>query len=306
LNRKGGAGATAAGIAAVIIVGAVGAMMFEGNSQQSQGGSGNIGSAFSNGIGALKSGLGFAAGGGLATVEAATVGLIAETFTGSAPIPPTCSATPKNSYIELVNTGSTKGTATGVTITYGGQVNGFSISGPCAIGPAGSSTSTMYVLFKGPSQLPNSSVPEAGQPFVGSVTLSNGGRLPFTGKFYSGYPSVATSGLSIIAADFTAGNPTNSSCGSTPEVGHSYIMLNNTGTVGANATDVTFYTRNGTSTIPVHEPCVIGPDGTASDVAYVLFGSDSKMNFAVTPGQSFNGTVSLSNRSDVPFKGVFQ
>jgi hypothetical protein len=306
LRRHGGIGANVAGILVLVIVVAVGAMMYGGQQLQSKEGSGSGGGGpLSDAFSFMKNGLSFASGGGLAQVQTATVGLIADTFTGDAPISPTCGVAPRNSYIQVVNTGSATGNVKGVTITYGGAVNRFSISGPCAVGSSGSPTATMYILFKGPSKLADSTVAQPGLPFTGEVTLDDGANLPFAGSFFQGYPKVMVEGVRLAAADFVKGLPTNSTCGADVS-GHSYIRLNNSGTVGTTATAVTISTKNGTSTIPIAGSCHLGVDGTTSAVTYILFGQDENVNFTAVAGQAYTGSVVLSSKQRVSFDGTFQ
>jgi hypothetical protein len=309
MKRRGGVGATVAGVVTIIIVVAFGAVIIEGNSEggsQSKGKSGGeIGSSLSNGLGMLESGLRFAGGGGLGQVQTEGIVMMSDTFTGSAPVQPTCSTSPINSFIQLTNKGSGNGAATGVTITYGGSNNAFSIAGPCQIGPSGSATATTYILFKGPSELPNSSAPEPGEPFVGSVALSDGAHLPFTGMFSSGYPIVRATSVSLRAASFSKGPPTNSTCAFAPVPGYSFIMLNNTGTVGDGVMDLTISSGNSTSTVPIAGVCGIGASGTPDDISYVLFGPKSQLSFTAVPGLPFNGTVWMNSKLQVRFSGIF-
>lgn len=307
MKRRGGFGVTIAAILTFIIVLAIGADMVLGNSQStSQGGSGGgIGRDISNGLALVKSGLQFAGGDGMSTVEAATVSLISDTFTGSAPIQPTCSAVPANSYIQLTNTGSKEGAAVGVTITYAGAKNTFKIAGSCDIGPSGSDASTTFILFKGPSELPNSDVPQSGEQFSGTVAMSDGATLPFVGVFSSGYHTIHATAVSLVAARFSKGAPTNSTCSTTLASGDSYIMLNNTGTIGASVVGLTLTSGNSTNTIPLAGKCGIGAEGTASDILYVLFPPNSQLNFTAVQGQSFNGVFSLDDRTTVSIIGTF-
>ena len=241
----------------------------------------------------------------MSEVQTGAVGLISDTFTGSAPVQPTCSATPVNSYIQLTNTGSSKGAAVGVTITYAGAKNTFKIAGACDIGPSGSSTATTFVLFKGPSELPNSPVPQAGVQFSGIVAMSDGADLPFIGVFSSGYHIIKATTVSLVAAHFSKGSPTNATCSPTLAAGDSYVMLNNTGTVGASVVGMTLNSGNSTSPIPLAGNCGVGPEGTPSDILYFLFPPNSQLNFTAAAGQSFDGIVSLVDRTSVSFQGTF-
>jgi hypothetical protein len=306
MRRRGGLGANIAGVLAIVLVLAFGAVIVEGYFHPQGGSLGGLGNALSNGVSLVESGLQFAGGGGMSEVETQAVGLISDTFTGNAPIQPTCSPTPVNSFIQLTNTGSSKGAAVRVSITYAGARNTFSIAGPCEIGPAGSATGHMFILFKGPSELPNSPAPEAGQPFVGSVAMSDGADLPFTGVFSSGYHIVKATAVMLNASGFEAGPPTNATCSSTLVPGDSYVLLNNTGTVGAGVTGITIGSGNSTSTLEIGGNCAIGPDGTPSAITYILFAPKSRLGFTPSAAQDFGGTVALDDRTSVSFQGTFR
>ena len=306
MKRRGGLGVTIAGVLTVVIVLGIGAAMVMGNGRSQGGSGGGIGGELSNGLALVKSGLQFAGGDGMSTVQTETVSLISDTFTGSAPVQPTCSEVPVNSYIQLTNEGSSKGGAVGVTITYAGTTNTFKIAGACDIGPSGTgAAATTFILFKGPSELPNSPAPQSGDQFTGSVAMSDGADLPFVGVFSSGYQIVKATAVSLVAARFSKGAPTNITCSPTLVLGDSYVMLNNTGTVGAGVVGVTINSGNSTNPIPIAGNCGIGPEGTPLDILYVLFPPTSRLNFTAVAGQSFNGFVSLDDRTNVSFQGTF-
>jgi hypothetical protein len=85
-------------------------------------------------------------------------------------------------YLVLTNTGTQPAALTGVTITWAGANNAFSPPpAGCAIGPAGSSTATLYINLPDPATLSVAAVP--GQTFQGAVTFSSGAAAPFTGTF---------------------------------------------------------------------------------------------------------------------------
>jgi hypothetical protein len=319
LKRKAvGVGLIAGAVIAVILVAVGGTLVYQDTMQQqsilsngagsqstSSGQSGNdIVGGLSGALAVLKDAI--ASGGGLAQVQTNGVGLIADTFTGDAPLAPTCSATPKNSYIGLTNKGSANGTVTSVTITYGGEKNDFSIAGTCKVGPSGSPTATMYVLFRGPSKLANSNVPQPGLPYLGTVTLSSGAHLPFTGTWFQGYAQISNASVSLPASNFTQGKPTNTTCSTIPAPGKAYVALTNTGTVGVSATLVTITWKDVTNTFSLGGACFIGPDGTPSAVTYILFGATNSLSVAAVAGQPFMGSVDLSFGSPIAFSGSFQ
>ena len=302
---------------AVIVVAVGGTIVYQDTMQQASVLSNNAGSQSSSGqsgsdiMGSLSGALsmlqdGIASGGGLAQVQTNGAGLIADTFTGDASRAPTCGATPKNSYIALTNKGSANGTATSVSITYGGEKNDFTIAGQCRIGPSGSPTATTYLLFPGPSKLPNSNVPQPGLPYLGIVILSNGAHLAFTGNWFQGYPQISNTTVAFPASNFIQGKPMNTTCSTTPLPGRAYIALTNTGTVGISATQVTVTWKDVTNTFSISGSCYIGPDGTTSAVTYILIGATGDLKVTAEPGQSYTGTVALSFGTPIQFSGTFQ
>jgi len=83
------------------------------------------------------------------------------------------------------------------------------------------------------------------------------------------------------------------------------VVLNNTGTVGAGIVGVTLNSGNSTNSIPIAGSCGIGPGGTPLDILYILFPPKSQLNLTAVAGQSFNGMVSLDDRTSVSFQGTF-
>jgi len=246
-----------------------------------------------------------ASSGGLAQLEVSGVGLIADTFTGSHPLSPVCGSASRNSYLMLLNLGSTDGTPESVTITYGGADNVFTVSGPCAVHPTGSINSTMYILFPGPSLLPNSGLPKPSDLYVGSVALTNGAKLPFSGKFLQGYPEVTAVQTVFPAADFAAGVAGNATCASAPAPGKPYIALTNAGTLGASFVQVTVNLKGASNIFQISGPCSVGPDGTSSATIYVVFGGTNKLGSAPAAGEQFSGFVAPPTGAGIPFEGVF-
>jgi len=242
----------------------------------------------------------------LAQIESPSAGLVANTFAGDKPAPPTCATTPRDSYIQLSNLGTGSGSATGVTITSGGVSNDFTINGPCKVGPAGSPTATTYVNFRGLSELSNSSAPVAGQQYVGSVTLADGVPILFTGRFGEGQPQVSVTGIALPAASFGQGKPINATCVTTPVPADSYIMLTNAGTAEAAVTSVSITWKNATNVFSISGLCNVGLDGTPSSITYLNFGSSNSLAVAAVAGQSFTGTLTLSTGTQIPFSGEFQ
>ena len=160
--------------------------------------------------------------------------------------------------------------------------------------------------FQGPSKLVNSLAPVPGLPYIGSVTLSNGAHLGFTGNFFQGYPDVSNTGVTLAASAFTVGKSGNATCSATPTAGNASITLANAGTVGTSVTLVTITTKDGTNTFSMGASCWVGPDGTSSAILQIMFGAKSMLSAAVAPGQTYTGSVTFSGGTQVPFSGTFQ
>jgi hypothetical protein len=260
----------------------------------------------SGGFSMLSGELQGASGKGLAEIEASGSGLIADTFTGDQLTSPTCSATPRDSYIQLVNIGTDSGTVVGVTITSGGSNSEFEIVGPCAVGPSGSATAVVFVIFRGLTKLANSPVPKAGQQYTGTVVLATGTPVLFIGQFSQGHSQVSATSVVLQAADFGQGKPVNATCSTTPPTGSPYITLNNVGTAGATVTQVAIMWKNATTAFSIGGSCFVGPDGASSATTYVVFGSGNALSVAAVVGQSFTGTVTLLAGTPVQFSGEFK
>jgi hypothetical protein len=94
-----------------------------------------------------------------------------------------CGTTPTAPYLTLTNTGTTAAAVASVTITWAGANSAFAAPGGCIIGASGSSTATTYLNFAAASYLAAQGAQDAvsGQSYTGTVTLSNGAQLLFTG-----------------------------------------------------------------------------------------------------------------------------
>ena len=93
----------------------------------------------------------------------------------------TCSTTASGAYLVVTNTGTAAGTVTGVTLTWAGANNAYTPSGSCSIGAAGSATATTYINL--PATASITATATTGQTFQGTVTLSNGAEVLYTGTF---------------------------------------------------------------------------------------------------------------------------
>ncbi len=94
-----------------------------------------------------------------------------------------CASTSAIPYLTLTNTGTGAAIITGVTITWAGTNNAFAAPPSCKIGASGTPTSTTYLNFVAASHLSATGAVDAvpGQAYTGTITLSNGAHLLFTG-----------------------------------------------------------------------------------------------------------------------------
>jgi hypothetical protein len=93
----------------------------------------------------------------------------------------TCATTSAGSYLTLTNTGSGSASVTTISFTWAGGNTAYTGPTNCSIAASGSSTATTYVVFPATSTISPSAI--SGQTFTGTVTLSNGTQLLFTGTW---------------------------------------------------------------------------------------------------------------------------
>ncbi len=121
-----------------------------------------------------------------AQVQVTSQNLIAADLTlANSAANPTCSITGAADALTLTNTGTAATTVTGVTITWAGAVNSFSVAA-CTVAAAGNAGATsngnpISILFTATNHLTVNAV--TGQTYTGTVTLGNGAVLLFSGTF---------------------------------------------------------------------------------------------------------------------------
>ena len=96
----------------------------------------------------------------------------------------TCVTTgPTAPYLTLTNTGTASSSITSVTISWANANNAYQLTAAttCAIGAAGSTSAITYAEFVATPKV--STAPIGGQSYSGTVTLSNGAQLLFTGTW---------------------------------------------------------------------------------------------------------------------------
>jgi len=100
---------------------------------------------------------------------------------GSNAASPTCSTAGAPNSLILTNTGTAPASATSVTITFGGLVYAFVITGACTVTPAGSASGNPIIITMAPTDLVVSAT--SGGTYTGTVTLNNGAILIFESTF---------------------------------------------------------------------------------------------------------------------------
>jgi flagellin-like protein len=99
-----------------------------------------------------------------------------------------CATSSSLSYLTLTNTGTGSAGVSTVSITWAGSNNAYSNSGTaasCNIGAAGATggnPAVMYLIFPITSRVSSASA-APGQAYTGTVTLTNGAQLLFTGTW---------------------------------------------------------------------------------------------------------------------------
>ena len=101
--------------------------------------------------------------------------------TGSAGTITCVTSAPASPYLTLTNSGSAGAQVTGVVITWAGVNNNFAMTATCTVGAAGSASAVTYAEFVATPKV--SVLAVAGQTYSGTVTLSNGAQLLFTGTW---------------------------------------------------------------------------------------------------------------------------
>jgi hypothetical protein len=92
-----------------------------------------------------------------------------------------CASSSPGSYIAITDTGTVSSSVTAVSITWAGSNAAYAPIGTCSIGATGSTTASTYIIFTAPTKITPSAI--LSQTYTGTVTLSNGAQLLFTGSW---------------------------------------------------------------------------------------------------------------------------
>jgi flagellin-like protein len=117
-----------------------------------------------------------------AQIQVTGIALVGATLAaGSGTATPTCATGSTANSITLTNTGTAAASATAISITYGGAVATFSITGACIVTPAGKASGNPMTITMAAADLVTGAV--SGASYTGTVTMSNGAILIFAGTF---------------------------------------------------------------------------------------------------------------------------
>jgi flagellin-like protein len=94
---------------------------------------------------------------------------------------PGCATGAAANSITLTNTGTAAAAATSMSITYGGAVYTFAITGACTVTPAGLASGNPMTITMAATDLVTGAT--SGASYTGTVTMSNGAILVFAGTF---------------------------------------------------------------------------------------------------------------------------
>jgi len=147
--------------------------------------SANTGKAFAGTVtltnGAQLPFAGFWQGGSVQIAVTGTAFLASYFLTGGSTKNFFCATTSSGSYLTLTNTGTSSASVGAISVTWAGSNTVYTGPNNCNIGAAGSSTATTYLLFPATNTITPSAI--SGQAFTGTVTLSDGEQLLFTGTW---------------------------------------------------------------------------------------------------------------------------
>ena len=160
-GKRGGIGPAVATIIVVLIVCALGLGIVEMQTSSSSGGQKSPNAA---------------------QVEVTGTALLAANFlSGGTTKTFTCATTSAGSYLTLTNTGSGRFSVSTISFAWEGGNTAYAGPTSCNIGAQGSATATIYLLFPATSTISPSAI--SGQRYTGTVSLSNGAQLLFTGTW---------------------------------------------------------------------------------------------------------------------------
>lgn len=117
---------------------------------------------------------------------------------------------------------------------------------------------------------------------------------------------IAVTGTALLTADFNSGiGATTFSCATTSGA-NSYLTLTNTGTGTATVATISITWAGSNTAYTLTGPCSIGASGSLTANEYIQFGSGTKIVPPAVAGQTYTGTVTLSNGAQLLLTGTWQ
>ncbi len=116
---------------------------------------------------------------------------------------------------------------------------------------------------------------------------------------------VAVTGTALMASNFLSGGTTKTFTCATTSAG-SYLTLTNTGTGSASVAAISFTWAGGNTAYTGPTGCNVGASGSATATTYLLFPGTSTISPGAISGQSYTGTVTLSNGAQLLLTGTWQ
>ncbi len=116
---------------------------------------------------------------------------------------------------------------------------------------------------------------------------------------------VAVTGTALLASSFLTGGSTKTFTCATTSSG-SYLTLTNTGSGSASVATISFTWAGGNTAYTGPTSCNIGASGSATATTYLLFPTTSTITPSAISGQTYTGTVTLSNGAQLLLTGTWQ
>lgn len=116
---------------------------------------------------------------------------------------------------------------------------------------------------------------------------------------------VEVTATSMNGGDFqSSGSVTDFTCSGAAS--GSWLSVSNSGTATISVSSVTITWAGGNSVFAVDGPCDLGPSGSGSATVYLTFPPTTQINIDAITGQTYKGSVGLSNGVQVLFTGTWQ
>jgi flagellin-like protein len=116
---------------------------------------------------------------------------------------------------------------------------------------------------------------------------------------------IAVTGTALIAADFLTGGSTQTfTCATTSSL--AYLTLTNTGTGTATVATISLTWAGGNTAYTLTAACNVGASGSPTATTYIIFPITSKITPSAVSGQTYTGTVTLSNGAQLLLTGTWQ